>query len=182
MTIVRRWRLSDLPMTEVQSMDNVLIVSEKEETRSRLSALLATLPQVRVQAAVDAESAMSCAQGADPALVLIATYASVVLLCTKGTPPDGVIALADSTAPPQLLQLLQITLQSRRRFLGLRTENAALHNKLSELRLVNRAKCVLIQYLGIGEAQAHRYIEKQAMDRRMSRIEIAREILKTYEL
>lgn len=116
-------------------MDNVLIVSEKEETRSRLSALLATLPQVRVQAAVDAESAMSCAQGADPALVLIAapldgteelcrdlldnTYASVVLLCTKGTPPDGVIALADSTAPPQLLQLLQITLQSRRRFLGL---------------------------------------------------------------
>lgn len=179
-------------------MDNVLIVSEKEETRSRLSALLATLPQVRVQAAVDAESAMSCAQGADPALVLIAapldgteklcrglldnTYASVVLLCTKGTPPDGVIALADSIAPPQLLQLLQITLQSRRRFLGLRTENAALHNKLSELRLVNRAKCVLIQYLGIGEAQAHRYIEKQAMDRRMSRTEIAREILKTYEL
>ena len=94
-------------------MDNVLIVSEKEETLSRLSALLETLPQVRVQAAVDAESAMSCAQGADPALVLIAapldgteklcrglldnTYASVVLLCTKGTPPDGVIALADSS-------------------------------------------------------------------------------------
>lgn len=179
-------------------MDNLLLVAAKEDVRDRLAALLATLPQVRVQTAVDAESAVSCAQGADPALVLIAspldeeerlcrallddTYASVVLLTAAKEAPDGVIALEPDIDPPLFLQLLQIALQSRRRFLGLRTENAALHNKLSELRLVNRAKCVLIQYLGIGEAQAHRYIEKQAMDRRVSRTEIAREILKTYEL
>ena len=61
------------------------------------------------------------------------------------------------------------------------SENAALHNKLSELRLVNRAKCVLIQYLGIGEAQAHRYIEKQAMDQRVSKRGLAEIIIKTYE-
>ena len=177
-------------------MDNLLIVAAEPKVGKRLEALAEKLSQTRVQTAVDAESAVSCAQGADPALVLIAlpaagdlgalcrfmldsTYASVVLLGTPAAEvPDGVIILEDG----DLLPSLRLILASRRRFLGLRTENAALQNKLSELRLVNRAKCVLIQYLGIGEAQAHRYIEKQAMNRRISRTEIAREILKTYEL
>ena len=128
-------------------MDNLLLVAAKEDVRDRLAALLATLPQVRVQTAVDAESAVSCAQGADPALVLIVspldeeerlcrallddTYASVVLLTAAKEAPDGVIALESDIDPPLFLQLLQIARQSRRRFLGLRTENAALHNKLS---------------------------------------------------
>lgn len=53
--------------------------------------------------------------------------------------------------------------------------------KISELNLINRAKCTLIHYLGLTEQQAHRFIEKQAMDRRMTRREIAEGILKTYE-
>ena len=49
------------------------------------------------------------------------------------------------------------------------------------MRLVDRAKCTLVQYLGFTEAQAHRYLEKQAMDMRMTRREVAEEILRTYE-
>ena len=47
--------------------------------------------------------------------------------------------------------------------------------------MVDRAKCILIQYLNMTEPQAHRYIEKQAMDLRVSRREIAQGILQTYE-
>ena len=44
--------------------------------------------------------------------------------------------------------------------LGLRQENIKLQKKIEEIRLVDRAKCALIQYLGLTESQAHKYIEK----------------------
>ncbi len=47
--------------------------------------------------------------------------------------------------------------------------------------LIKRAKSVLMEYLGFTEPQAHRYIEKHAMDMRVTKIEIARNILKIYE-
>ena len=47
--------------------------------------------------------------------------------------------------------------------------------------MVDRAKCALIQYLGFTEPQAHRYIEKQAMDLRQTRREVAESILKSDE-
>ena len=53
--------------------------------------------------------------------------------------------------------------------------------QVREVRLVARAKCILMQYLNMTEAQAHRYIEKQAMDMRLSRLNVAENILKTYE-
>ena len=37
-----------------------------------------------------------------------------------------------------------------------------------------------VQYLRMSEQQAHRYIEKQAMDMRTSKKDVAENILKTY--
>lgn len=45
---------------------------------------------------------------------------------------------------------------------------------------VSRAKCLLISYCGMSEEDAHKYIERQAMDKRMSRLEIAQDIVRTY--
>ena len=51
-----------------------------------------------------------------------------------------------------------------------------------EQQLIIRAKCTLIQYLKLTEPQAHKYIEKQSMDLRKTKLEIAQRILKTYEM
>ena len=56
-----------------------------------------------------------------------------------------------------------------------------LQDKIEEIRLVSRAKCVLIEVLGMTEPQAHRYLEKQAMDLRCTRREVAQGVLSTYE-
>lgn len=64
---------------------------------------------------------------------------------------------------------------------NLKNQNQKLQNKIDEIRLINRAKCVLIQCLSMTEQQAHRYIEKQSMDLRQSRSTTAESILKTYE-
>ena len=56
-----------------------------------------------------------------------------------------------------------------------------LENREDELRVVNHAKWVLISNLGMSESDAHKYIEKQAMDMRMPKKEVAANIIKTYE-
>jgi response regulator NasT len=70
---------------------------------------------------------------------------------------------------------------ARKRMLGIQTENLKLQKKLEEIRTVNRAKLALMQYLGFTEQQAHRYIEKQAMDLRCTKLEVAHNVIKMYE-
>lgn len=55
-----------------------------------------------------------------------------------------------------------------------------LQERIKDIRVVNRAKCLLIQYERMSEEEAHKMIEKEAMNRRMSRREIAQEILDSY--
>ena len=62
-----------------------------------------------------------------------------------------------------------------------RQENARLQEKIAQVRLVSRAKCCLVEHEHMTEAEAHRYIEKQAMDTRRDRTEIAQEVLENYE-
>ena len=60
-------------------------------------------------------------------------------------------------------------------------EKQLLLDKIADLKIIGRAKCVLIEYLKMTEKEAHRYIEKQAMDLRLSKRTAAENILKTYE-
>jgi len=59
-------------------------------------------------------------------------------------------------------------------------ENAKLKQRIEDIRIIDRAKCVLISNLSLTEQEAHRFIEKQAMDLRSTKRAIAEEILKTY--
>jgi len=63
---------------------------------------------------------------------------------------------------------------------GLKKENDDILSKIEEMRLINRAKVTLMQYLKFTEPQAHRYIEKQAMNNRQTRRETALKILSDY--
>lgn len=60
------------------------------------------------------------------------------------------------------------------------SQNVKLKIKMEEIRLVNRAKMLVMQFLSFTEEQAHHYIEKEAMDRSMKKTEIANEIIKKY--
>ncbi len=77
-----------------------------------------------------------------------------------------------------LLETLTISITTIKK---LNSDNQHLSKKLEEIKKIDRAKCLLISYLGMSEKQAHKYIEKQAMDFRQSKLDIATKILKTYE-
>ena len=93
----------------------------------------------------------------------------------------GVMVLGKPLGRAMFYQALKMVTAAHRRMMGLKSENLQLQKKIDEIRLVDRAKCALIQYLSMTEAQAHRYIEKQAMDRRTTRGRVAQSIIEIYE-
>ena len=56
-----------------------------------------------------------------------------------------------------------------------------MEEKMEEIRLVNRAKLLLMEHMKMSEPEAHRYIEKQAMDRCISKATVAQNIINTYK-
>lgn len=59
-------------------------------------------------------------------------------------------------------------------------ENTKLKSQVETMKIVNRAKLLLMQNLRMTESQAHHYLEKQAMDLRKSKYDIALRVLNTY--
>ncbi len=128
--------------------------------------------------------------GHELALTLTQTSDSGILMLVKTDLADqvsarvedfGVFVIPKPVGRQLFFQTVKLLNAARNRVLGLQKENGRLQQKIEEMRLVDRAKCALVQYLGFTEPQAHRYLEKQAMDLRVTRGEVAREILKTYE-
>ena len=77
-----------------------------------------------------------------------------------------------------LMNIINLYIIHRRRYNLISKENEQLKKTISNIKLINRAKLTLIQYLKMSEDEAHRYIEKQAMDLRITKVEIAKNILK----
>ena len=113
------------------------------------------------------------------------TDAGVILLTKTATADQiadklqefGVLVLGKPFTGAQFRQAVQLAASNYKRLAVLRAENAKLLDKIAQLRLVDRAKCYLIEHKGMSEAEAHRMIEKTAMDTRRDRAEVAAEIL-----
>ena len=92
--------------------------------------------------------------------------------------PCGVLTLQKPTSPQMMLQCMELLCATRERLRRMEQKSASMEEKMAEIRLVNRAKWTLIEKQGMSEQDAHRYIEKQAMDRCVPKRVIAEEILR----
>lgn len=95
---------------------------------------------------------------------------------------DGVFVIGKPVNRQFFSQMLRFLAAARRRTLGIKNENLRLQKKIDEMKLIDRAKFTLMQYLSLSEPQANRYMEKQAMDLRLTKKQIALDILKTYKI
>ncbi len=94
---------------------------------------------------------------------------------------EGVLVLGKPISSPLLFQSLILGNSTNIKLRGIANENKKLRRKLEDIKLVNRAKFLIIQHLKLDEQKAHRYIERRAMDQRRSKGDIAKDILKTYQ-
>ena len=93
----------------------------------------------------------------------------------------GVFTVKKPLPEQNVTQALDFVKATRERLRKMEKKKISLEEKMMEIKIVNRAKWTLINSLNMSEDDAHRYIEKQAMDRCVAKREIAEEILRTYK-
>ena len=177
--------------------ENVLLVGGTEKSRALLQALIPPgscamrVMQETAWSLILINTPLSDESGLELAMEAAEQTMAAVLLLVKAELADtvadrveasGVMVIAKPVSRQVFEQAQRFALAARNRLTALHAENERLEKKMAELRLIDRAKCVLIQYLGMTEQQAHRHIEKQAMDTRQTKAIVARNILATYEM
>ena len=96
--------------------------------------------------------------------------------------PVGVMTLGKPLSSIMLSQSLRALCAMHER---LRSRQQTLHtveNAVEEIKLINRAKWLLISCLNMTEDEAHRYIGKLAMQQQRPKRDIAEGIIRTYSL
>lgn len=108
--------------------------------------------------------------------------AAILLLTDDAALPRRCIRAGVMTAhPDELAAVLPSLLATAERLRTLRDKTSSLQQRLDDSRIVARAKLLLISRLGMSEGDAHRYIEKTAMDSCLPRRDVAEGIIRTYE-
>ena len=92
----------------------------------------------------------------------------------------GIITVSKPISKQLFWQALKHAMAAQRRIGMARKQSAKLEQKLEELKTISRAKLLLIVNEGMTEEEAHKAIEKDAMDLRISRFQVALEIIKKY--
>lgn len=94
---------------------------------------------------------------------------------------DGIFVFSPTMSRKTFDNAVHLLLAVHNRLERVQPTSDAMQQKLKDIRLVDRAKCYLIQYEKLTEPEAHHYIEKRAMDQRVPKREIAEEILSRYD-
>ena len=112
--------------------------------------------------------------------VLLLTGSDVSEQVSYRVEESGVITLAKPTTKQSLYITLRALTALRSKLLQMEQKTKALQQKVADIHTVNHAKWLLIQHDHMTENDAHRFIEKQSMDMRLSRREVAESIIRTY--
>lgn len=168
---------SGVDITAVQRMLALLHCSGQVQKTDDILKAMTELPT---------DAVILGAEDFDLAAQIAARSYSAVLLLTEGEPLDsmqaacvgaGILTGSRDRLDSALAQLLSECVRLR----SVHVRTNTLQQKLYDTRLVNRAKLLLMSRLQMSEEQAHRYIEKTAMDSGENRRDVALSIIRTYE-
>lgn len=188
-------------------MENALIVSSADKSTSVLTEMLKTAFCETICISKTAGEARRLLLERDFDLVLINSplndetgerlaihiaskdMAQVILLTgsesfdemSAATENAGVLVVQKPIEKSFFWAALKLARAAISRIKKVQSENQKLKQKIEDIKIINRAKFILVSHLKMDEQEAHRFIEKQAMDIRESRVEIAKGILKMYD-
>lgn len=189
-------------------MKRALVVSKNKRNADAIEVLLEQKGYTDVRKAVSVANAKSCVAIEDfdlifiyPPLedelginfsvhlaeqkqtgVFIALSEKTAIQMQEKLSSYGVVVLQKPLVADIVCQSISVWNTLSVRINALECENHKLKSRLEEIKLIDRAKCVLMQCLDMSEPQAHKYLEKQAMDLRISKKRVAEQVLNTYEI
>jgi len=191
----------------VAQTDRILLVSSTVKGMQLLQDMLSPIPGELIPVSSGAQARRDIAE-ADFSLIVInsplsdefghdlaadaaANTAAGVLLIIKAelfeevqerVEGAGVLSLAKPMTRSAMLHTVKLGLAVSARLNRLQLEKQALERRLEQQRLVDHAKFALMEHAAMTEAQAHRYLVKQAMDMRTTKEAVANEVLSMYQL
>lgn len=92
----------------------------------------------------------------------------------------GIIAITNPFDQFYFYNMIKAAIAVQYKVQVLSSQTTKLKVKMEEIKQVNRAKMLLMQSMQMTEQEAHRYIEKEAMDRGLKRTAISEEIIRRY--
>ena len=123
-----------------------------------------------VRLAIDRSKSGSCA-------VLLAVRNEYYPDIFRNVCPYGVYTLPKPPSRQMVSLALDWLESTHERLAGLKKKEISLEDKMTEIRLVNRAKWLLITKKGLTEEGAHHAVEKLAMDKCVTKKAIAERII-----
>ena len=93
----------------------------------------------------------------------------------------GVFTVSKPVNATIMSQTLKMLCSMRERLLRMEQKQKSFEEKMEEIKLVNRAKLLLVENLHLTEEQAHKFIEKNAMNERKSKVFVAGKIIEEYK-
>ena len=193
-------------MLDIISAYAVLVVSSSERFNATLATFLpeGTFSPMTVARSVNAAKRLLLDKEFDLVLineplpddrgikfasdVAIDTAAGVILvarteLCNELSDQmaaQGVAMLPKPASSREVELALQFSRAAHARLVNAAKKQVSVEEKIAEIRLVNKAKWLLIGELGMSEPDAHRFIEKRAMNSRIPKREVAQDIIDQY--
>lgn len=188
-------------------MKNALLISHSEQSAASLSQLLGSEGYTEISVCQTSQEAKELANGEFFDLICVnaplekengielskyfagTTRSSVVIIVPQrnadyvndALTEHGVLVIAKPVNKHLFHHFLQFTECFKMRMFRVIEENEKLKHMVADMKIINRAKFLLITCLNMSEDQAHRYLEKQAMDLRTSKLEVAKQVIRTYE-
>ncbi len=95
------------------------------------------------------------------------------------TKDTGILILAKPITKRDLYEAVNMLSFMQQKIQKLTEENRKLRTRLSDMGIITQAKCLLIEKRQMTEQDAHRYLEKEAMDFCLPKVEVARNVITT---
>ena len=165
------------------STGEVVFAAGAAQARRRASGDLFSLALINAPLRDESglELAVDLARNTTAAVVLL-VKTELAAMVADAAIEAGVLIVTKPVNQLLFEQTIKVGLSCRNRLLIYREQTAKLQTKYEELKVIDRAKCLLIEHMRITEEEAHRILEKEAMDSRMSRVRVAKKVLEKFEL
>ncbi|NLX70195.1 MAG: ANTAR domain-containing protein [Clostridiales bacterium] len=118
----------------------------------------------------------------DVAPVIVITNSNKEGLWMNSGQSQGITFLQRPLTKAGLMQTIQLSLMNYRKQKSLKDEIKKLKEQLEDRKLIEKAKGIIMDKLGVTEKEAYRLLQKQSMDTGTPLRELAKAIILTHQL
>ncbi len=119
-------------------------------------------------------------------MVISETSASVIMIMSAETLSyygsqlgrEGILTVTKPVIKPVFFQTLRLAAALRERLGKMEQELRKMERRIEEMRIVGKAKCLLAANRGMSEEEAHKAVERTAMDMRITLRDAAMSIIR----